>query len=215
MLSEKAELGDYAWLKVSALEEIGAFLDWGKPKDLFLPFGEQSHPLRLGQKVLVFIYLDKSDRPTATTRWERHLDQSEKNYKEGEAVEILIAAQTALGYKAIIQNQHLGLLYQNEIFKPLALGQKIKAYVKKFRDDGKVDLILEALGHQGRDDIAEKILQRLRAHNGFLPIDDKTSPELIYEWFGVSKKKYKMALGGLYKQRLISIHADGIRLTPA
>lgn len=207
-----ARVGEFAYLRVAAIEEVGTFLDWGLPKDLFLPYSEQTQPLRVGQGIVIYIDLDKLERPTATMRWEKYLHKTPANYKEGTEVSVLIAAKTELGYKAIINSEHLGLFYDNEVFRPLHIGDKVKAFTKKSRDDGKIDLILDDVGHKASADISEKILERLKENDGFLPIDDKTSPELIYEWFGVSKKKYKMALGGLYKKRLISIHDDGIRL---
>ena len=206
------QVGEFAQLKVAALESVGAFLDWGMPKDLFLPYSEQTRPLKLGQSLVVFVYLDKSDRISATMRWEKHVDKTEKKYEVGNQVDLFIAARTDMGFKAVINNEHSGILYSNEIFRPLHIGEKTKGYIKNIREDGKIDLNLEALGNKGSADIGEKILERLRQNKGFLPIDDKTSAELIYDWFGVSKKKYKMALGGLYKKRLITIHDDGIRL---
>lgn len=209
----KIEVGRYALLKVVAVEEIGAFLDWGLPKDLFLPFAEQSRKLRVGQETIVFAYLDKSARISATMRLERHADKGVPPYKEGQAVGLMMFGKTDLGYKALIEGKHVGVIYANEVFQPLHYGQELTGYIKKVREDGKIDLRLqEKTGHQAADDVADRILERLRENEGYLEINDKTSPEFIYEMFGVSKKKYKIALGGLYKKRLIRVEDDGIYL---
>ncbi|MGZ3774849.1 MAG: CvfB family protein [Bdellovibrio sp.] len=207
-----AMVGDFASLKVKAKESVGAFLDWGLPKDLFLPFSEQTREIRAGHYVVVYVYLDKSDRISASMRLDRHIDKEPGEYVEGQSVDLMIAAKTELGFKAIINNRHWGVLYPNEVFQTLDIGQKVKGFIKKIRDDGKIDLSLSQLGYKAAEDISEKILEVLKAKNGFLSVTDKTSPETIYKLFGVSKKKYKMALGGLYKKRLITILEDGIKL---
>jgi predicted RNA-binding protein (virulence factor B family) len=207
-----AQVGEFAHLTVAALEPVGAFLDWGLPKDLFLPYSEQTRDLQAGQDVIVYVYLDNSQRISASMRLERHLDKTPGNYKEGQSVELFIMSKTDLGFKAIINGRHVGVLYSNEVFQPLEHGQRLPGVIKKVREDGKIDLSLQKLGHKAAEDIGPKILELLKAKGGFLPYDDKTSAEIIYEVFGVSKKKYKMALGGLYKQRLITIDPDGIRL---
>jgi len=208
-----AMVGDFAPLKVVSVNSIGAFLNWGLAKDLFLPFAEQSRDLRPGQIVVVCIYIDKSDRIAASMRLNRHIDKDPSGYKENEKVDLLVYGKTDLGYKAIINNRHSGVLYQNEVFQDLKYGQHLPGYIKKIRpEDGKIDLALQPLGHKGSVDLGEKILERLREEGGFLPLTEKTPPEKIYDLFGVSKKKYKMALGGLYKKRLIVIEDNGIRL---
>lgn len=207
-----AKVGEFAHLEVVAVEEVGAFLDWGLPKDLFLPYSEQTRNLRIGHDVVVFVYLDNSQRIAASMRLERHLEKTPGVYAEGQEVNILIVAETDLGFKAVVNGKHLGMLYGNEVFRPLQIGEKLKAFTKKPRPDGKIDLILEAVGYKAAADIGQKILTALKKKNGHLPIDDKTSAEIIYEMFGVSKKKYKIALGDLYKKRQITIQDDGIRL---
>lgn len=209
----KAWIGDFAYLHIVDVKDVGAFLDWGLPKDLFLPHSEQTRPIQPGQSVIVYIYLDQEGRHTASMRLDKHIVTNASEYKEGQEVEALIAAETDLGFKAIINNRHWGVLYHNEVFQPLKYGQKIKAYVKKLREDGKIDLILQQAGHKAaQTDIGPRILEELKKQGGFLPLNDKTSAETIYELFGVSKKKYKIALGGLYKKRLITIEENGIRL---
>lgn len=208
-----AMVGDFAHLKVKAKESVGAFLDWGLPKDLFLPFSEQTRETRVGHYVIVYVYLDKSDRISASMRLDRHIDKEPGEYTVGQSVDLMIAAKTELGFKAIINNRHWGVLYENEVFQRLDIGQKIKGFINKVRPDGKIDLSLTKSGYEAPDDVAEKILAALNAKGGFLAITDKTAPETIYQLFDVSKKKYKMALGGLYKKRLIAIDEDGIRRT--
>lgn len=208
-----AMVGDIALLKVVAVERVGAFLDWGLPKDLFLPYAEQIRELRPGQNILVRVYLDKSERISASMRLERYLEKHHNNeYQPNQLVDLLIYSRTDLGYKAVINNKHYGVLFSNEVFQDLEYGQKIQGYIKNLREDGKIDLILQQTGHHSNLEIAPLILEKLESSGGFLNLTDKTSPEKIYELFGVSKKKYKMALGSLYKKRLITIHDDGIRL---
>lgn len=207
-----AQVGDFASFKVVSNEASGAFLDWGLAKDLFLPFSEQSRRLRVGDFVIAYVYIDNTDRLAASMRLDRNLTNSAEGLAENQEVEILVAAKTDLGYKAIIANKIWGIIYFNEVFKDLPLGTRTKAFIKKLRQDGKIDLSLQRIGHQAADDIAPLILKKLKDNKGFLEINDKTSAELIYEMFGVSKKKYKMALGSLYKQRLITVSDDGIRL---
>jgi predicted RNA-binding protein (virulence factor B family) len=208
----KAMVGEFAHLMVKSVENVGAFLDWGLGKDLFLPYAEQTRALRIGQAVVVFLYLDNTDRIAASMRLDRHISKEPGDYKEGQQVDLFIGAETDLGFKAIINGKHWGMLYSNEVFDRLVHGQKLKGYIKKVREDGKIDLSLQKLGHQSSEDIGPLILERLREEGGFLPINDKTAAELIYDMFGVSKKKYKMALGDLYKKRVITVKDDGIYL---
>ena len=208
-----AEVGQFACLEVVSLESVGAFLDWGLPKDLFLPFRERTRPVKVGQTVVVFVYLDNTDRICASMRLDKYVNPEPGPYKEGERVELFIAARTDLGFKAIINGNHWGMLYNNEIFQPLEHGQKLAGFIKKIRADGKIDLSLQDLNADPIKDLPEKILSLLKNKGGFLSVNDKTPAEEIYELFGVSKKKYKIALGGLYKKRLITVEDDGIRLS--
>ncbi len=206
------EVGQFALLKVASIEPVGAFLDWGKPKDLFLPFAEQAKGLRVGQSVIVFLYIDNTQRISASMRLDRHFSKAPPPYEVGQKVNLLIFSRTDLGYKAIIEGQHQGLIFEAEVFRPLHYGDKTVGYIKSIRDDGKIDLSLQATGHKGAEGIGPKIMELLQAKGGFLPIHDKTEAEQIYKLFGVSKKKYKIALGGLYKNRQITVDSDGIRL---
>jgi predicted RNA-binding protein (virulence factor B family) len=210
------EPGDFAVLRVVDLNRVGAFLDSGDIKDLLLPFAEQTKTLRIGQDILVFAYIDNTQRLCASMRIERGIDTSMPDLTQGSEVDLIIASQSDLGFKAIVNGRWLGLLYADEVFQPLSYAQEIRGWVKKVRDDGKIDLQLTdplVIGHHSADPIADQILERLTAsEKGFLPINDKTPAEDIYEWFGVSRKKFKIALGGLYKRRLITVEEDGIRL---
>lgn len=206
-----AHVGEFALLRVVSLSPVGAFLDWGLQKDLFLPFSERTHALRIGQSCLVYIYIDKSGRICASMKLNKFISKEVGEYEEGQSVDLLIANTTELGFNAIINGLHWGVLFRNEVFQELRSGQKIQGYIKKIRPDGKIDLSLYRTGQAENDVIAEKIMHLLDEENGFLEINDKTSAELIYDYFGVSKKKYKMALGSLYKKRLITVDDDGIR----
>jgi predicted RNA-binding protein (virulence factor B family) len=208
-----AQVGEFAVLKVVEINSVGAFLDWGLSKDLFLPHSEQTRPFSVGQWLIVFIYLDNTERIAASMRLERNMDKDLSGYEPDQPVDLIIAGRTDLGYKAIINGRHMGLLYENEVFQQLRYGQGVRGYIRQVRDDGRIDLLLQRTGHQAGDDIAPLILEQLEENDGFLPVHAGTSAEIIHEMFGLSKKKYKIALGGLYKQRLITIHDDGIRLT--
>lgn len=206
--------GEYALLEVVAVERIGAFLDWGQEKDLFLPFAEQEGRVEVGEKIVVYIYKDKADRFCASMRIQRNKAQFPLTFAVGDKVDLIIAAKTDLGFKAIINHRHIGMLYKNEVFTDLFYGKEISGYIKMVRDDGKIDLSLQpnVTGHKAAADIGPKILELLELKDGFLEINEKTPADVIYDIFGVSKKKFKIALGGLYKKRLIVIDEDGIRL---
>ena len=209
-------VGQFNLLRVSSVEKVGAFMDWGLSKDLLVPFGEQKLRLQAGRSYIVYVFIhEASGRIVGSTRFNRFIDQVPAEYEVGQMVELLIARETELGYTAIINDAHWGFLYHNEIFKDLRIGQKIRGYIQKMRDDGKIDLSLTSTGYEKVGGIAETILNHLARNNGFLPITAKTSPEELSERFGVSKKNYKKALGALYKKRLLSIDPDGIRLLPS
>ncbi|MBT3878925.1 MAG: GntR family transcriptional regulator [Candidatus Scalindua sp.] len=208
-----AIVGDFALLKVIAVESVGAFLDWGLLKDLLVPFGEQSPTMEIGKSYVVKVYVDKqSNRIAATTRLDRYLDNEPGNFHAGQEVELLICNQTDIGYKAIINGTHWGVLYSNEVFQPLKSGQKTKGYIKKVRDDNKIDLSLHKPGYERVDDITDTIINVLKEQGGFISVTDKSSPETINKLFGVSKKTYKKAIGAIYRKKLITIESDGIRL---
>lgn len=209
----KAQVGGFASLKVAEINSIGLFLDWGLPKDLLLPHSEEKRPLQVGDYCVVHVYLDKrSKRITATARLDRYLDNTPPRYKVGDAVDLLVAEKTDMGFKAIINNQHWGLIHKNEVFKFLRSGMQEKGYIKELRADGKISLSLQPVGQEAASSLSEQILARLRAEGGSLALSDKSPPEVISKAFGVSKGNFKKAIGGLFKQGLIVIHDDRIEL---
>ena len=207
-------VGDFSCLKVIGVnQQIGAFLDWGLSKDLLLPFREQLGPLRQGLRVMVYVYLDpKTDRIVATARLKRHLAKTHPPYQAGQAVNLVIADQTPLGYNALVEGQYMGLLYSNNLASNFEPGQSLKGFVRAVHPDGKIDLSLDAAGYQRVAPLADQILDALRQNGGRLPFDDDSSPEAVREKFGVSKKAFKQAIGGLYKARRITFLHPGIGL---
>lgn len=208
------QAGEFASLKViSVNDRVGAFLDWGLSRDLLLPFREQSHPLRAGDRAVVYVYIDEqTDRITATTRYQRHLSHEPPPFRAGQTVNALICHRTPLGYNAIIEGTHMGLLYADRLSAPLPVGKKMKVFVRTVRPDGKIDLSLDASGYKRVTSITEKIIETLQHNNGQLNADDDSPPELIRRHFGVSKKAFKQALGKLYKLRRIKFLKPGIQL---
>jgi predicted RNA-binding protein (virulence factor B family) len=206
-----AQVGDFAWLKVNKIEIAGAFLDWGLSKELLVPFSEQKIKMEEGRSYLVYIYIDKvTDRITATMKLEKFFDSTTPVYAKNEEVDIIVWTPTEIGYKAIVNGKHQGVLYKNEVFKKLFTGQKMKAYIKKVREDGKIDLVLDKPGYVKIDSTVPPIITLLEKAGGFLPYNDKTDPEVIYNIFGISKKAFKQSIGNLFKQRLIKITEKGI-----
>lgn len=209
----KIQLGEFASLKVVDINRIGLFLDWGLAKDLLLPHSEEKRPLQLGDYCVVYLYLDKRTRRlTATARLDRYLDQIPAPYQAGQEVDLLIAERTDLGFKAIINGKHWGLIHKNELFKFVRSGMREKGYIKEMRADGKVSLSLQPIGREAATGLAEQILERLREQGGVLALSDKSPPEAITEQFRVSKGNFKKAIGGLYKEGRIRIHDDRIEL---
>lgn len=208
-----AMVEEFAFLKVVAVNEFGAFLDWGLIKDLLVPFNQQKQKMEEGESYLVYIYLDeKSERIAASSKLDKFLDKQPPDFQEGQEVDLIICNKTNIGYKAIVNNTHWGVIYKNEVFQTLSKGQKTKGYIKKIREDNKIDLNLYKQGYEKVDDSLNKILNILKEHDGFISITDKSSPEIIYEMFGLSKKTYKKIIGSLYKKRLILIEKNGIKL---
>jgi predicted RNA-binding protein (virulence factor B family) len=207
-----AQAGDIAWLKVVSLNYVGAFLDWGLPKDLLVPFSEQHHEMEVGKFYLVKVFLDDKSRLVASTKIEKMIADESVYFKVGQKVSLLIADKTDLGVKAIINNTHWGVLYQNELFQPVTKGQKIDGYIKQIREDYKIDLSLYQPGYGKVEALTDSILTRLKDNQGVLMLSDKSPPEAIYAAFGVSKKVFKQAVGALYKKKLISIDKGAIRL---
>ncbi|WP_212629861.1 S1-like domain-containing RNA-binding protein [Pseudomonas sp. KB-10] len=212
-LKPKIQLGEFASLKVVDINRVGLFFDWGLPKDLLLPHSEEKRPLQIGDYCVVYLYLDKRTRRlTATARLDRHLDKVPANYQVGQEVDLLVVERTDLGFKAIIDGKHWGLIHKNELFKFIRSGMREKGYIKALRADGKISLSLQPIGQEAASGLAEQIIERLHAQGGVLALGDKSPPELIAEQFRVSKGNFKKAIGGLYKQGLIRIHDDRIEL---
>lgn len=208
-----AQVDEFAYLKVAAVNSIGAFLDWGLMKDLLVPFREQQQTMEIGKYYIVFLYVDSdSKRIVASAKLDKFLDNIPPEYEEGEEVDILIANQTDIGYKAIVNHAHWGILYKNEVFQTLMKGLRLRAFIKKVREDDKIDLSLHKPGYERIDPIAAKLLDKIKLNNGVLRLTDKSHPELIYERLGISKKAFKMAVGALYKAKLITLNSDGIYL---
>ena len=212
--SPQAMVGEFACLKVINLHEnIGAFLDWGLAKDLLLPFREQEFPVRIGDRVVVYVALDaRTQRILATMRLNRHLNRDTPAYRDGQPVNILITGRTPLGYNAIVENAHRGLLYHSQLAGPLAVGQKLKGFVRAVRAGGKIDLTLDASGYQRVAPLTHKIVEALQFSGGKFEFDDNSTPAAIRQNFGVSKKAFKQALGRLYKSRRISFLKPGVQL---
>jgi uncharacterized protein len=207
-----ALVNELAWLKVVSVNRVGAFLDWGLPKDLLVPFGEQHQELEVGQSYLVKLFLDPQNRILATTKIDKLLADEGVDFTAGQKVSLLIADRTDLGIKAIVNDSHWGMLYPNELFQPVQKGQKLEGYIKRIREDHKIDLTLHQPGYGKVEELTDIILARLKDNQGFLELSDKSPPETIYTAFGVSKKVFKQAIGALYKQKLILIDKAGIRL---
>ncbi|TCO07397.1 CvfB family protein [Natronoflexus pectinivorans] len=207
-----AMVGDFAFLKVIETGRFGAFMDWGLMKDLLVPFREQHEKIQKDRSYVVYVYLDdETGRIAASSKIFRFLDNTSPKYNPGEEVDLLIAEETELGYKAIINSLHSGMIYKNQIFKPIQIGDKIKGYINKVREDDKIDLLLEKPGHDKMDELSKKVLDILNQHNGQIAISDKSSPEEISSVFEMSKKNFKKAIGTLYKNRLILIEENGIK----
>ncbi|WP_440061875.1 CvfB family protein [Pseudomonas syringae] len=209
----KVQVGEFASLKVVEVNSIGVFLDWGLPKDLLLPYSEEKRTLQAGEYCVVHVYLDKHTRRiTATARLDRYLDKTPANYSVGQEVDLLVAEATDMGFKAIINNKHWGLIHKNELFKFMRAGKHEKGYIKEIRSDGNISLSLQPVGAEAASSLNTKILSKLRENNGTLPVSDKSDPQVISGLFGVSKGNFKKAIGALYKQGQIVIHADRIDL---
>lgn len=208
-----AQVGDFAYLQVAWVNNYGAFLDWGLMKDLFVPFREQKVRMQQGKGYVVYVHIDEeSYRLVASAKVERYLSDRMPPYGEGDEVSILVWQKTDLGFKVIVDNRFAGLVYENELFRPLRVGDRLTAYVKQVRPDGKLDIALQKHGKPAIEDFSAVLLQYLQQHGGRTPLGDKSPAEDIYETFGVSKKVFKKGVGDLYKRRLIEITEDGLRL---
>ena len=208
-----AQVGEYALLRVKEINSIGAFLDWGLEKDVLAPFNEQKPRMQEGHSYLVRLCLDNaSQRICASNNFNRFLSKDEPQYTHLQEVDLIVAGKTDIGYKVLIEESHFGVVFYNMVFKSLFVGQKLKGYIQKVRDDGKIDVVLEKPGMGKVSDLGETIMQKLKNEGGVIPLGDKSDPEAIKKMFSTSKANYKKAIGGLFKQELIDIEAKSIRL---
>lgn len=208
-----AHVDDFAYLKCVQTSSHGAFLDWGLMKDLFVPFKEQHQKMQSGLSYFVRVYVDReTNRIVASSKTRQFLDNRPLDFEEEAEVDLIIGGQTDLGYWVVINESFSGLLYENEVFQPLKPGQRCKGFIKKIREDEKIDVSLQKTGYQRIEGVANEILQKLQSSGGFLEVNDKSSPETIKHVFGISKKAFKKAIGGLYRERMITIEKEGIRL---
>lgn len=212
----RVQVGQVANLEVIDINDTGAFLDWGLSKDLFLPYSEQKQPLKVGQYCVVYVSLDNTQRIVASTHLSHHIKDAispdNHKYKAGSKARLLIAGRTDLGYKAVVDHKYWGIISNDIIREPLRIGQRYDGYIRRVREDLRLDLSIEPIGYKKVDGLSEQILARLNEGDGFLAIGDKSPAGLIEKHFSVSKRAYKMAIGKLYKDRIITIETDGIRL---
>ena len=211
-----AQAGEFQFMEVKSVNSTGAFLEWGLMKDLLVPFKEQKMPMREGKWYLVYVHVDHvTGRIVASARIDKYLDNVIPNYTFNQEVDLLVAEDNEIGYKVIINNTHWGLVYHSEVFQRLEKGDHVKGYIKEVREDEKIDVSLTPLGYlkiEGLAGIAKTILDSLKAQGGYVAVHDKSEPELIYSLFRCSKKAFKQAIGALYKQKIINLEAEGIRL---
>ncbi len=213
--TEKAlgQVGEFVSLKVAQVNKMGAFLDWGLPKDLLVPYNQQHTKMEVGKYYLVRIFLDQhTDRIVASSKLDKFIDIWPAEYQQGDKVKLIIGGKTDPGFKAIVNDLHWGLLYDNEIFQPLRIGKKIDGFIKQVREDGRLDLILTRGSKNRVNSFADKLIDALQKNNGFLPLHDKSAPELIQRTLGVSKKTFKATVGNLLKKGKLTIEQNGIKL---
>jgi len=213
-VTPKIKLDDFALLRVNEVNNVGAFLDWGLPKDLFVPFKEQKIKMREDKHYVVTMYLDyESERLVASSKIDSFLEFEDINLTEGQEVEVIVYERTPLGFNCIVNKLYKGLIYENEVFRNLNIGEHTTGYIKTVREDNKIDVSLQKVGYVAQDENQEKILNILRGDAGYIGLTDKSKPEEIYEELRMSKKAFKKAIGGLYKQKLVWLKKDGIYLT--
>jgi predicted RNA-binding protein (virulence factor B family) len=206
-------INEFGFLQVRTTETYGAFLDWGLEKDLFVPIAEQTKILQEGNWYVVYLYIDeKSNRLVASAKINKFLSNDDLNISVGEEVDVLIFEQTPLGFNAIVNNEFKGLIYHNEIFQKVKIGDKLKGYVKKIREDNGLDISLQKIGVQQLAISSDAVFNYLQNNNGFLPLTDNSSPESIMDTLQMSKKAFKKSVGILYKNRQVKIEDDGIYL---
>lgn len=209
-----AQAEEFQYMEVKSVNNTGAFLEWGLMKDLLVPFKEQKMPMREGKWYLVYVHVDHvTGRIVASARIDKYLDNVPPDYTFNQEVDLLVAEETEIGYKVIINNQHWGLIYHNQVFRGLEKGEHLKGYIKEVREDEKIDVSLTPQGYQKVEGIAGTILDTLKMQGGYIPVHDKSDPDVIYSLFRCSKKAFKQAIGALYKQKFINLEPEGIRLS--
>lgn len=213
-ITPKILLHQFALLKVMDVTDVGAFLDWGLEKELFVPFKEQRQKMEVGRWYVVYLDLDiKTDRLFASNKTDKYLQNDNLTVSEGDKVDLIISQKTDLGFSVIVNNLHKGLMFENEIFEKLKVGDKVSGFVKKIREDKKLDISLRPSGYENLiDSDTSKVLAHMVTNDGFLALTDKSTPEEIYKELNLSKKAFKKAIGALYKQRKITIETNGVRL---
>ena len=209
----KAMVGECAFLKGGEVNAVGAFLDWGLPKDLLVPYGEQQKPMEEGESYVVYLYVDEaSERIAATSRLNKFVVDTSPYFKQQQKVELLVCERTDLGYKAVVNQTVIGLLFNSDVISPVRHGEKLQGYIKQIRPDNKLDLCLQLVTREALDDLSEQILAFIQAEGGQTTLTDKSPPDAIAEQFGVSKSSYKKALGKLYQKRLVLIEKHQVSL---
>lgn len=212
-LIPKVEVYQYAYLQVKEVNRVGAFMDWGLEKDLLVPFREQNRPMVIGQWYVIFVYRDfASDRLVGTTKIKKSLQVDKVELSMNQKVEVMAFEETERGMQVVVEGKYRGIIYANETFKPIHVGDIFTCYVKNIRTDFLIDLSLERLGRGKVDSSAEKILNTLNKNNGYLHLSDKSDPDEIKDTLQMSKKTFKQTIGSLYKQGLITIAPDSITL---
>lgn len=205
--------GDFALLRCNAVTELGAFLDWGMLKELFCPFKEQAFKMKKGGWYLVYCYLDeKSNRLAASSKTNRFLDNKVLTVEQLEEVDLIVSHPSEMGMNVIVNKKHTGLIFNDDIFKDISIGDRLKGFVKKIRPGNKLDIVLGQIGYRNIEPNAEVIMKELEDNSGYLNLTDKSDPEDIKRTLQMSKKNFKKAVGSLYKQKLIEIKPDGIYL---
>ncbi|HTA27132.1 MAG TPA: S1-like domain-containing RNA-binding protein [Bacteroidia bacterium] len=208
-----AEVGDFVLLECISVSGVGAFLYWGLMKDLFIPFREQKQKMEVGHSYVVYIFVDDiSGRIMGSAKVENFLDKTPPEFQAGDEVDLIIYSQTDIGYNAIVNKTHTGVIFHTDVFRTLHRGEHTKGYIKKVREDKKIDLLLDKPGYEKVDKISTTILEKLKEENGFIALSDKSQADDIYDMFGISKKNFKKAIGALYKARLITLEENGIKL---
>ena len=212
-LTPKAKTGDFAYLKVAWVNNYGAFLDWGLMKDLFCPFREQKIKMEKDFSYIVHVHIDEdSYRIVASAKVEQYIDTNMPPHSVGDEVNLLVWQRTDLGYKVIVDNRYAGLVYKDQIFKKIHIGDRMKGYVSAVRPDGKLDIMLQPTGRKITDEFSVILLDYIKIHNGVCYFTDKSNADDIYKEFQVSKKNFKKAVGDLYKKRLITIEDNCLRM---